>query len=76
MNCIYKNFTHICNRILMRRKRYEHAGRTYLMADSTTVDEPVVTELSDANSTAFDAGRTESANLRDVAVTRAALESG
>ncbi|WP_042665228.1 hypothetical protein [Haloferax sp. ATB1] len=44
------------------------------MADSTEVDELVVTELSDTNSTALEAGRTESVDLSDVAVTRATLE--
>ncbi|AKU09178.1 MULTISPECIES: cupin domain-containing protein [Haloferax] len=46
------------------------------MADSTEVDELVVTELSDAESTALEAGRTESVDLSDVAVTRATLEPG
>ncbi|ELZ63417.1 hypothetical protein C5B91_17715 [Haloferax sp. Atlit-10N] len=44
------------------------------MADSTEVDELVVTELSDTNPTALEAGRTESVDLSDVAVTRATLE--
>ncbi|CQR52340.1 MULTISPECIES: cupin domain-containing protein [Haloferax] len=44
------------------------------MADSTEVDELVVTELSDTNPTALEAGRTESVELSGVAVTRATLE--
>ncbi|ELZ77564.1 hypothetical protein G3A49_07320 [Haloferax volcanii] len=46
------------------------------MADSTTVDELVVTKLSDATSTALEGGRTESVELRGVSVTRATLEPG
>ncbi|POG54408.1 cupin domain-containing protein [Haloferax marisrubri] len=44
------------------------------MADSTEGDELVVTELTAAKSAAFEAGRTESVELRGVSVTRATKE--